>query len=436
MQIKTQNLIKYVLPTILSNVCFFMFTIIDGIFVGHGVGTDALGAVNIVFPYVMIAGALFMLTTVGGVTVAAIRLGRGEPEGANQAFMHALSGTVLTASVLSLVGALFTGPVARLLGAEGVYYEMVCDYLFCYSLFLIPSGLGTTLSNFCRNDGSPMLVSAAVMVSTVLNIFGDWLFVFPLRMGLRGAALATGISQSISLLVVLSHFLLRRGALHFAPFRPSAALYRKLAVRGLPETIAQLATPISTFWTNFVLLERTGPVGVNAFSIICYVASFSVAIFFGASVGLQPLFGQSYGAKNDKDLKFYFRAGIVICLAGSTLITLLLLPLGGPICAMFGADPETLEFTLLHMPEYAWGFIIMSLNTMISAYLYSTKRSRQAIIINLLRSVLVNSAVILLLPALFGAGAIWYTFGVYESIVLVAAVALLRASERNGIVYR
>ena len=180
-------------------------------------------------------------------------------------------------------------------------------------------------------------------------------------------------------------------------------------------------------------MAQVGSVGVNAFGVICYVASFSVAIFYGAAQGLQPLFGQSYGAKKENDLKFYFRSGMLICLIGSALITLLLCLGCGGICGLFGTDAQTLEFTVWALPQYAWGFIVMALNTMISSYLYSTKRSRQAILINTLRSFVVDTLVILLLPTLFGPRIIWYTFGIYEGLVLIVAWILLKRSERNGI---
>ena len=151
----------------------------------------------------------------------------------------------------------------------------------------------TFLNNYCRNDGSPVLVSVASIVSTVINIFLDWLFVFPLQKGLMGAAVATGISQTCGMLIVSSHFFLRRGRLRVGRFRLSGALVRKLLLRGTPEAIAQFAVPVATLCTNYVLLARLGDMAVNAYSIICYVASFSAAVFIGVSCGLQPLFGQT-----------------------------------------------------------------------------------------------------------------------------------------------
>ncbi len=428
---RAKNLVKYVFPAILTNTCIFPFTIIDGVFVGHGVGTDALGAVNIAMPFVMIATALNMLTSIGGVTIAAIRLGRGDKDGTNQAFMHALTANFALSLIITLLGTVLTEPLCRLLGADAYYLPMVREYVFWWALGAIPSALSVVFQSFCRNDGSPMLVAAATAASTLLNIFLDWLLVFPLRMGVMGAALATGISQAVSFLIVL-----KKGDLRIRRFKPEGKLYRKVIFRGLPEMIAQFATPVSTICMNHVLVANLGELGVNAFAVISYVASFSMSVLFGASEGLQPLFGQAYGAKHDEDLKYYLHRGMLISLVGSILCTLLAFCLGRPICALFGAEGEVLDFIVKHMPEYAWGFIIAGLNTLLSAYPYSTKRSVPAIVLNTLRSFVFSILVILGLPAIFGSSVIWFTYSISECLVLISALVLTKYSERNGIVYR
>ncbi|MDD2232156.1 MAG: MATE family efflux transporter [Sphaerochaetaceae bacterium] len=439
MRSRSAAVIKYTVPTILGSICFFLFTIVDGIFVGHGVGTDALGAVNIVMPFVMVVNALFMLSSIGGVTIVAVRIGRGDIKGANQAFMHALLCISFISFALSAIGLGMTDKVSRLLGANATYHEMVMEYLFWYSVFIIPSGLSTAFQAFCRNDGSPVIVSTAVIAGSVLNIFGDWLMVFPLQMGLKGAAIATGVSQTVTLLVLLTHFFQKKGQLRIRRFTLEGKLLRKIMLRGLPECISQFSTPVSTLCMNYVLLRMLGNIGVNSFSIISYVASFSVAIFFGTGEGLQPLIGQSFGAKNYKDMNAYYHIGEMINFFGSIAINLLLLVWGGSVCRLFGSDEATLAFTVKVMPQYAWGFTVMALNTMTSAYLYSTKRTKSAIIINVLRSFIANSLVIILLPMLFGNGIVWYTFGIYELIVAAVAIPLtvhedkkLLASEHNA----
>lgn len=207
-------------------------------------------------------------------------------------------------------------------------------------------------------------------------------------------------------------------------------------MRGLPECIAQFTTPVTTLWMNKVLISQIGDIAVNTYSIISYVSSFSVAVFFGTSEGLQPLIGHCYGAKDSRGLKYYFHAGLIINFIGSLIINVLLFFFGEHICLLFGADTKTLAYTDTTMPIYAMGFLVMAFNTMISSYLYSTKRTKQADIINVLRSFVINTIVILAFPSLFGNEIIWYAFAIYEAIVLVIAVILLKHSERNGIIYR
>lgn len=125
-------------------------------------------------------------------TITAIRMGRKDYEGANQSFLHAATATLVVAAFFTVIGTVFTKPLAILLGASGVYVEMVCDYLFWYTAFTIPSALAATLHGFGRNDGAPVFVMVSTIVSTALNIFLDWLFVFPLKQGLAGAAVSNG----------------------------------------------------------------------------------------------------------------------------------------------------------------------------------------------------------------------------------------------------
>lgn len=432
---RMKKLLKLVLPSVLSQVCMFLFTIVDGIFVGNGVGATALGAVNIVLPYILILSALYMLVAVGGATVTAIRFGRGDKEGANLAFLHAFAAIFAVSVVLTVVGVCFTRQLGYLLGANEAYIDYVTDYTFWYSVFIIPAGLSILLQFFGRNDGASMLVMVSTAVCSVLNIFLDWLFVFPMQMALKGAAIATGISQTVGFLMLLSHFVLKKGDLRIRRFRPDAKLFRKILMRGAPESIAQFASPVSILCLNYVMLRMIGEIAVNAFSVIGYIASFSVAVFYGVSEGAQPLIGNAYGEKNESDLKFYFRVSLLIAFVGSLLLYLLFLIVAPNICRLFGLDAETLAFTVQKLPKYAINFVFMSLNTILSAYLYSTKRTGAAVTLNLLRSFVFTVSVILILPTLFGAELIWYTAAVYEALSLLAALLLVRATEKNGIVF-
>ena len=229
---------------------------------------------------------------------------------------------------------------------------------------------------------------------------------------------------------------MRRGDLKICKYKPQMAMFGQVIFFGLPEMIAQFATPVTTICLNNVIVANLGDMGVNAFAIISYVASLALSVFIGTSEGLQPLFGQTYGAKEEKDLKWYFRSGMLISVVGSIIIVGACILFGRPICTLFGADAGTLEYTLRYLPQYAWAFIVVAMNTMISAYLYSTERSGYAIILNVCRSFVLNILIITALPAVVGSSIIWFTYGISECLVLVVAVALLRYSERNGIVFK
>lgn len=434
--LRARNVAKYVIPTILSNVCFFMFSVVDAIFVGRGVGSNALAAVNLVGPFIMIINAINMLINIGGVAIFAVRIGKGDTEGANKVFRHGVVLTLFFAVLFSVSGTFFPDKICALLGVSATFYQLAVDYLFWYSLFIIPSVLSVALQNYCRNDNAPRLVTIVVGVTTICNIFGDWLLIYPFQWGTKGAAIATGISQTIGFFIVLTHYIRKQGILRFGKVKLEKKLIKEIVIRGLPEGVGQLAAPVMTFCMNTILINQVGDFGVTAFSIIVYIASFSMAVFLGASAGLQPLFGQSYGARNSKDLKYYFKSGLKISFLGSGLVTVLVMILSRQICILFGADAVTQEYVLKVLPQFAVGFIAMAINVMISSYLYSTERSAPALCISVLRSLIVNVAVILILPSIFGEGVIWFSLLIYEAIVLVVAVTLLRFSERNGIPYK
>lgn len=449
---KLRSVIKYVVPTMMGSVCFFMFTIIDGIFVGRGVGAYGLGAVNLTMPFVMIVNALFMLFTAGGVTIVAVQFGKGDKNGANEAYIHSMLIALVISVVMCVLGVFFTKPLCVLLGADETYFQMTHDYLFWYSVFIIPSGLSTALQGFVRNDGEPVLVSAAIIAGTLLNIFGDWLCIFPLKMGLAGAAIATGVSQTATLVILLFHFARKDANLHLfrrqkesvrePEFSSETAgavpakrrilnwsLIAEILLRGLPECISKFTAPMTTLCLNYVLIRRIGTIGINAYSVISYVASFAVAVFFGTAEGLQPLFGHCYGSKNVKSLHYYFKAGMVINVLGAVIIEGLLFVIGESVCRLFGIDGETLLYTVQVMRFYSVGYIAVAVTTIVSAYLYSTTRTAQAVILNAVRSFAVNVLVILLFPVVFGNGIIWWTFLIYETIMAAISLLMLKSVE-------
>lgn len=436
MDIRSKTLFKYVIPTVLASCSSFLYTIVDGIFVGQGVGTEGLGAVNLAMPFVMIVTALGMLITIGGITMTAIHLGGNHIEAANNVFRHALSASAGIGVILMIAGMVFSRQIAGICGANGTFLDMTSEYIFYYSMFSLPFLMSVCMQGFVRNDGAPGLVSVAVVIASCLNIFCDWLFVFPLHMGIKGAAIATGLGESVSFLILLFHFLRKKGVLSFGKFRPQFKIWGEAVVRGLPEMITHFWTPVTTLCMNRMLIQILGDAAVPAFSVMSYIMSFAIAVLVGVSEGVQPLYGQSYGARKTDDLKYYFRLGIRLNIVISIVIYVLVSLFGRHICALFNPDPMLADIASSALPKFAWAFILIALNLMISSYMYSTKRTIQAVIIAVFRCILLNSASVILLSMLLGKTIIWFTPGIAEAVGFIIAFTLLKNSEKNGTVYK
>ena len=228
---KAKQLCSYIFPAVGSLFVTYLYNVMDGIFVGQGIGSAALGAVNIGVPFITFAVAIVSMFPMGGATIIAIRMGRDDKAGANQAFMSALTLTILTAVALTIMGTVFSQQIVDLSGARDLGDEMrrmSADYLFYYSAFSLPMLISNCLSVFVRNDGSPTLSFAGMCAGAVSNIFLDWLFIFPLQLGVIGAAVASGLGQVVSLLVLLSHFIRKHGNLRIRRFTIQPVLIRKI----------------------------------------------------------------------------------------------------------------------------------------------------------------------------------------------------------------
>ena len=434
MREQTKKLFRYTIPSILGMMSVFIFSIIDGIFLGNGVGINAVGAINLAFPFVMVFSAVTMLTTIGGLTITAIRMGRKDYEGANRIFMLSFSLSACTGLLICTAGIFCTEFIARLLGATDTFLELVKEYIFWYSVFIVPCCLCITLNGFARNDGAPVLVSVLTIIATSLNVLGDYIFIFPLHMGLKGAAIATGISQTIAFCGVLCHFLFRRGRLHFGRAEWNPRLVLNIFKRGTPECAAQFSTPITMVCTNIVLAKYLGDVAINAYSLIMFIATFSASIFIGASQGLQPLFGNSYGSSSESDLKFYLKSGLALSFFSCLVVNTIIFFIGAFICSLFNADAASAALCEEQMTKYLIALAIESITVTISDFFYSTTRTKESLITYSARGFTVNILAVLLLPAIFGADSIWYAHLVTEIIVMSIALILLRHSTKDGFI--
>ena len=368
----------------------------------------------------------------GGATVVAIRMGRGDKEGANHAFMTSVALTLLVSLLLTMAGMVFCDQIIDMSGGRTLgkaMRDMAADYLFYYCAFSIPMLMSTCLSAFVRNDGSPTLSFAGMCVGAGANIFLDWLFIFPLDMGVIGAAIASGLGQVFSVAVLLSHFVRRQGSLRFRRFHLSGALAMKICKRGVPEAVSQLTTPVTALCYNLMLARLVGDIGVSTFSVLSFIYSLANAILSGVAQGLQPLWGNCYGEQDTDGMNEYFRWGIRINATLSVAIYGLLLFFTEPVIRIFNQDLELVQNASAALPLFSLSFIPMALNLIYTAFLYSTKRTLQADAISFSRGIVLKAAAIFCLPALLGGDTIWLAPLAAELLTLLLALVLSKTAK-------
>lgn len=432
MSTKTKSLFGYIFPALGGLFVTYLYNVVDGIFVGQGVGSAALGAVNIGVPFITFVVAVAAMFPMGGATVVAIRMGRGDKEGANRAFMTAFSMTLALSALLMLVGMVFAGQIVDLSGARKLsadMREMSRQYLFYYSAFSIPALMSTSLSVFVRNDGSPALAFVGMCTGAAANIFLDWLFIFPLQMGIVGAAVASGLGQICSILVLLTHFLRKKGNLRVKVYKLDLALVRKISKRGVPEAVTQLTTPVTALCYNLMLASLIGDIGVSTFSVLSFIYSLANAILSGVAQGLQPLWGQCYGRKDTAEMNWYFSSGMVINTVLSIAIYGILFFLDVPVIRIFNKEPELVQTATAALPLFALSFIPMAYNLIYTAFLFSTKRTGASNIIAVSRGVVLKALAIFFLPQIAGTNAIWIAPFAAEGITLILAAVLKKTSK-------
>lgn len=434
---RIKNLLYYVCPAVGGLCVTFLYNIVDGIFVGQGVGSTALGAVNISVPFVTAAMALAAMLPMGGATIIAVCTGKGDKEGANQAFMSALIMTIVVSLLLTGIGMVFARDIVMLCGGKNLSCEMVdmaVQYLFFYMAFCFPMLMAPCLSVFVRNDGAPGLAFIGLCAGAASNIFLDWLFVFPLQKGVVGAAMASGLGQIVSCVILLSHFVYKKGNLRIKKFWVDIPLMGKICKCGIPEAASQLTTPVTSFCYNTVLASMVGDIGISTFSVLSFLFSLANAILMGVAQGMQPLWGLSYGKNDQKSLRYYFKAAFIINLAASIVIVLLLTIFSKQAIMIFNSEPELIASGSKALPVFAVSFIPMAVNLIIAGYFFSVQRTFQANLISMSRGVVLKAIAIFAVPMLFGQSVIWLSPLVAELITAgMAGVIWLLECRKNQI---
>ncbi len=428
---------KFFVPTLLGMLSISAVTVADGIFVGHGVGSDGIAAINICYAPVMIFTGIGLMAGIGCSVVASIHLARGKVKAARlnvtQAFLFVT--LVTLACSASILG--FVRPVAARLGSSAHLLPMVVDYLWGFVPALVPQMWVAVGLFVVRLDGAPRLAMRCSVVSAVVNVVLDWFFVFPLGWGVFGAALASTLSVAIGGTIVGIYLFRRARTLRFYPLKASRKSLR-LTLRNLgyqcrigsSALLGEATMAVLMFTGNLVFMRYLGDAGVGAFGIACYYAPFVFMIGNAVAQSAQPIVSYNFGAGNPARVRSALRIALLTAVACGAVVAATFLAAPEALVGLFlPLDDPAARIAVAGFPRFAAGFVCFVVNLAAIGYYQSVERPLPATFFALLRGLVLLVPSFLLLPRLFGTAGIWYAMPLSE-LLTTLAIMLFFAGRR------
>lgn len=414
-----KDFLKYVSFNILGQMAYSCYTLADTFFVSADLGAKGLTALNLAFPVFCLISGTGLMIGMGGGTGYAIAKSREENEKANRIFTTAVYMALCFALIFVLTGIFFSEALVRALGADDTMFSTTNTYLKVMLLFAPAFLINHLLQCFVRNDGSPSLSMAAMIVGSLSNVVLDYLFIFPLRMGIFGAILATGLAPLISIALLSSYFIRRKNNFHFIKSIPDGKRMPEIISSGVPPLITEVTSGIVMFLFNFIILRLTANTGVAAFGIVSVISLVVVAIYTGLAQGIQPVISFNYGIGNTANVKSVLRYAMITVLLLSAAIYGIIFFRASQLASIFNSEKnqmlQTLAVTGLKLYFLACPFV--GFNIVTATCFISTERPRPAQVISLLRGFFVLIPMAFLLSSLLGMTGVWCSYPLTECIV-------------------
>ncbi len=413
---------KYASPNVLGMLGLSCYILADTFFISRGMGADGLTALNLAIPvYSFIHGSGLMFGMGGAIKYAIFR-SQKKTDQTDGVFSVTVKAAALLAAVFLLAGLFFSETLTAMLGADSAVFAMANIYLKVILLFAPAFMLNEILLCFVRNDGAPQLAMTAMVSGSFSNIVLDYVFIFPMNMGIFGAVLATGMAPFISMAILSVHWWKKRHGFRFRLRDTAFHMLLSIFSLGFPSLITELSSGVVIIVFNFILLKLQGNVGVAAYGVIANLSLVVMAVFTGIAQGVQPIISRAYGRGDREKIKYIL--GCAVCL-------MLLIAAGIYGGIFLGADGVVSLFNSeqniqlqqiaaegLKLYFTAAGFA--GFNIIIAMYFASTERAIPAHVISLLRGLFVIVPMAFVLSGLWGVTGVWLAFPVTE--VLVAAL--------------
>lgn len=415
------------LPTLIGMVSMVVLNITDGAFVGHGVGSDALAAVNIVAPLFLIMAGIGLMFGIGSSVVASIHLSKGNNHAANINLTQGILASVMAGTVVGGAVFLFQEDTCRLFGCSDVLLPQACSYLRWIALLMPFNLFGMTAMFMVRLDGSPRFAMVMNCGMAMLNILLDYILIYPMQMGLEGAAIATTIAFTLGNIPIVIYLLRHTKTVHLYPIkrtRTSLALsLRNIAYQtkiGFSALLGELAIASIIIVGNYVFLTYLGEDGVAAYSVGCYCLP--IVFMMGNAIvqSVQPIISFAYGVGDVERLAkaraIALRTALMFGVLGMCFIALGADTISG---IFLRTDCRAYDLCREGLPYYSPAFLIIAVNIVLIGYMLSTEAARPATLFTLLRGFIFSIPCFIVMPQIVGVSGLWIALPVAEAMTMV-----------------
>lgn len=428
-----QQFMKFFFPTIMMNVALSLSMVVDGIIVGNVLGAEALAAVNLVLPITLLMNSLYVLLGVGGSTLYSVALGKRDRERAKELFTLSVISMVIASVILSIIGLLLCGTIAELLTVKApnltsLVYDYMKIVMLAAPLFVIVPGL----VYFLRSTGQVKLASSILIIANVVNLCLDLLFIAGLKLGISGAALATGTGYAVGLLVAL-YGVAQTKELRFCRPRDEVGKSLRLITKtGLSSTINTALNFFRLTSINAIVMIYLGSDGVTAFSV-CTSCLSIVSMFVGGSAQtMVPLLGTFYGERDFEGIRFTIKKAFLITCSATLILLFVFETIPAQITGLFGVDkPEQIAIAVSAIRIYALSLPFMGILFLFMCIYQVLGHQNISSAIALLEGFAIVVPAAWILSKLFGAVGIWMAFPVGEIGSLLLMALMITAARRK-----
>lgn len=426
-QSEVKSFFQYFIPTLLGMMLMSVNIVIDGIFVGNGVGSVALASVNIAVPVFSVIISIALLIGMGGGTLYSMAMGRNDAPKARKIFTLSMVLITVVTVVISGVSYFNMERLAYVFGANAETLPYVIDYMQILFISALILSLETSLSIFVRNDGDPQLAMIGLVVSAILNIGLNYVMIFILGLEVKGAAIATVLATLAGLLIYMFHFLKKGSNLKLSRFTWKWNEVKSLGTIGFPSFLSEAGMGIFVVGYNLTAAAYLGTAGLAAFSVINYLHTFMFLAFIGIGTTIQPLVSYYYGAQRDESIKKTVKLAERTGLALGVLFLAIGFLGADHLVAIFGVESEEIAgLAARGLKLFFLGYLFMGINFVYMTYYQSIGYVKPSIYITVFRGFVLLVLMLLVLPRLIGDAGVWLALPAAEALVAIFILVFAR----------